>query len=865
MLTAGTTVGPYEILELLGAGGMGEVYRARDPRIGREVAIKVLPSGFAGNEDHLRRFLQESRTLGGLNHPNLVTLFDVGEFEGNPYLVMELLEGDTLRQKLTGKPLAPKRVVEIAKAVAEGLSAAHNRGIVHRDLKPENIFITRDGRVKVLDFGLAKLLEHAVGSESETRAVLSEPGTVLGTSGYMSPEQVHGSAVDARSDLFSLGLISLEMLVGVNPFQKKSRVESMHAILKDDPPEFDPALKVPPVLERIVHTCLVKEPEGRFHSAHDLAFALGTMSSASSSGSSPALAGPPLVRVNRWQLLAAGAVGLLLMATLGTGLAWRLRAPVTLNIKPLTELPMLITQARYLPDGKGVVFSAINDEGIEELFSATGQERPRPLGIKNAHLCSVSPSGELAILLVDKVWGGVGTLAIVPAGGAGAPREVEKDVGAAEWGPDGHTLAIKWFRYKGEAVQALEYPKGNLLYRVPYGHGLGSFALSPEDGRIAFVESIGGSEQQIGIADAKGIRFLNRKQLPGLDSLSYTLRWWKRTIIATGVGQEGSRVLIEIDADTLALKTLHPTWFPVEAFDTAADGRILVKGPMQSSAFLHWVVPGEKKERRIDWSESQAPAAFDSTGRRLLFTTIDSRLQHKLWLLKEGEAVPLCLGEGRYGAQFSPDEQSVAVMAPAPGGDYQIRIYPVGAGSARTLPGFWASGVLSFFKDGNQVLISNATPRGSVQRGTYTQRLDGSEATPFGAGRAISGPLSPDGEWCFVRESWNVFSPVSLYHLPNGEITTFQGLLPMSISIRRWSSDGRGFYWSPLPSGVTTDPTLHYFDLAQKRDRHVFTPPPVKPGENVYNLTPSPNGKAFAYQVAADTKTRLMEVTLGVR
>ena len=709
MLAAGTNVGPYQIVALLGAGGMGEVYRAKDPRIGREVAVKILPHAFAADEDRLRRFLQESRTVGGLNHPNLVTLFDVGELDGVPFLVMELLEGETLRQKLTGKPLPPKRAVEIARAVAEGLSAAHVRGIVHRDLKPDNIFIARDGRVKVLDFGLAKLMEHYANSESETRAVLSEPGTVLGTSGYMSPEQVQGGSVDARSDLFSLGLVTLEMLLGVNPYSRKGHIESMHAILKDEPPAFDPTLKIPPVLERIVHTCLSKEPEGRFHSAHDLGFALENMSSVSGFGSLPALTFPPLVRSKRWLLVLIGATAVVSIALLGAWFSWSLRAPSILTIKPLTELPLLLTQARYLPDGKGVVFSAINEDGVEELFSAVGQERPRPLGVKNAHLCSVSPSGELAILLVDKIFTGAGTLAILPAGGVGAPREVEKDVGAAEWGPDGRSLAIKWFRYKGEAVQALEYPKGNLIYRVPYGHGLGTFAVSPEDGRIAFVEAIGGSEQQIVITGPRGVRILNRVQLPGIDSISYKLRWSKRNIIATGAVRGGSQVLLEIDSDSLKLNALYPTWFMVDVFDTASDGRILVKGPMQNSSLLHWVVPTRKKERVVNWMETQIPMSFDSTGSKLLFTTSDSSLQQKVWILKENEAVPLCLGEGRFGAQFSPDEQSVAVMAPAPGGDYQIRIYPVGAGTSRTLPGLWASGVLSYLIIGDPQPESQAS------------------------------------------------------------------------------------------------------------------------------------------------------------
>ena len=273
-LAPGTRLGPYEILAPLGAGGMGEVYRAKDPKLGREVAVKVLPEAFATDIDRLKRFEQEARTLSGLNHPNILTVFDLGSHEGTPYLVMELLEGETLREKMGGKPLPARKATEIALQVAKGLSAAHAQGILHRDLKPENLFLTKDGRVKILDFGLAKVQSGIVGSESATRAFLSEPGTVVGTSGYMSPEQVQCEALDTRSDLFSLGVVLWEMVSGSRPFHRDSSLETMHAILKDELPDLDPALQIPTALERILHSCLAKVREGRFHSAHDLAFAL---------------------------------------------------------------------------------------------------------------------------------------------------------------------------------------------------------------------------------------------------------------------------------------------------------------------------------------------------------------------------------------------------------------------------------------------------------------------------------------------------------------------------------------------------------------------------------------------------------------
>src|SRR5688572_19404654 len=277
-LAAGTHLGPYEILATLGAGGMGEVYRARDARLGREVAIKVLPAALSQDVDRLRRFEQEARAAGMLNHPNVLVIYDIGTHDGAPYLVSELLEGGTLRDHLETAPLPPRKAIDYALQTARGLSAAHERGIVHRDLKPENLFITRDGRVKILDFGLAKLRPAKVGDTdggAPTSLQQTGPGVVMGTVGYMSPEQVRGQDVDHRTDIFAFGAILYEMLTERRPFEGASAVETMHAILTQEPPaavEKNP--KVAPQLERILQHCLEKSPERRFQSAGDLAFDL---------------------------------------------------------------------------------------------------------------------------------------------------------------------------------------------------------------------------------------------------------------------------------------------------------------------------------------------------------------------------------------------------------------------------------------------------------------------------------------------------------------------------------------------------------------------------------------------------------------
>jgi serine/threonine protein kinase len=290
-LSAGTRLGPYEIVAPLGAGGMGEVYRARDPRIGRDVAVKVLPAGLSQDHGRLRRFEQEARAAGILNHQNILAIYDVGDHEGSPYLVTELLEGETLRSRMGGSSLPQRKAIEYSLQIAQGLSVAHEKGIVHRDLKPENLFITRDGRVKILDFGLAKLIlpEGPVTGESEdsTLTGATEPGAVLGTVGYMSPEQVKGEPVDARSDVFAFGCVLYEMLAGKRAFRRDSAVATVHAIMKEDPPELSQAVEnLSPGLERVVRRCLEKNPEERFQSTRDLAFNLEVLSG--SSGPAPA-------------------------------------------------------------------------------------------------------------------------------------------------------------------------------------------------------------------------------------------------------------------------------------------------------------------------------------------------------------------------------------------------------------------------------------------------------------------------------------------------------------------------------------------------------------------------------------------------
>ena len=415
-LTPGTKLGPYEIVAPAGAGGMGEVYRARDARLNRDVAIKVLPAGFARDPERLRRFQHEAQAAAALNHPNILAVHDFGEHEGSPYMVTEFLEGETLRERVRPGALPVRKATEYAEQVARGLAAAHEKGIVHRDLKPENIFVTRDGRVKILDFGLAKLTrpEGTVLSDAATLASPTEPGVVMGTVGYMSPEQVKGQNADHRSDLFSFGAILYEMLSGKRAFHGDTSVETMSAILKQDPPELTETTRtVSPALERIVRHCLEKNPDERFQSARDVAFNLANLSAIS--GSSAAVRA---VKAPRQFGLLPVATGLLLALVIAGHWLWPRKETVATPVfHRLTYELGTVNSARFSPDGHTVVYSAAWEGQPSQIFSTRAEfPQPQALGIQGARIASISGKNEIALLISNVAFAEKdATLARVPS------------------------------------------------------------------------------------------------------------------------------------------------------------------------------------------------------------------------------------------------------------------------------------------------------------------------------------------------------------------------------------------------------------------------------------------------------------------
>src|SRR6202790_143197 len=433
-LTSGTKLGPYEIQSPLGAGGMGEVYRARDTRLGRDVAIKVLPEALANDADRLRRFEQEARTIAALNHPNILGIHDIGTQETRRYLVSELLEGQTLREALEHGALPVKRVIEYAQGIAKGLAAAHEKGIVHRDLKPENIFVTRDGRVKVLDFGLAKLVQPEEDSDAAVTMTspATVPGMVMGTIGYMSPEQVKGAASDARSDIFSFGAVLYEMLTGKRAFKRDTAAETMTAILREEPPELTETGWPGPIgLQRILGRCLEKNVERRFQSASDLAFAIEALSGTSTSAAQT-VQGPKATRAwLPWLAIILGALALSAGMWM-VGRRWSTR--VAPKFTRLTYQQGYLSNARFAKDLQTVVYSAQWESNPLQIYTVR-MEFPQSskVDLPSAILLGLSTTGDMQIA-VDPMWHAnflSGTLAQALMSG-GTPRVMANRVIAAD-------------------------------------------------------------------------------------------------------------------------------------------------------------------------------------------------------------------------------------------------------------------------------------------------------------------------------------------------------------------------------------------------------------------------------------------------
>ena len=692
-LASGERLGPYEIIGQLGAGSMGVVYRARDTRLGRDVAVKVLTEALAGDGDLVRRFEVEARAAGVLSHPNIVAIHDVGEHAQLPYLVSELLEGQSLREELQpGKPLPPRKAIEYGLQMALGLAAAHEKGIVHRDLKPENLFVTRDGQLKILDFGLARLID-PVGGPAHSASTIrnlqlggTTPGTVLGTVGYMSPEQVRGQPADHRADLFAVGAILYEMLAGRRAFDGQSGVDVMAAILSDKPSPLP--RDVPPGLERAVWRCLEKAPEERFQSARDLAFQLEELSHAT-----PALAKPvsPLKAAVLWAALALTGI-----AAIGTFFLGRRTADSGQpSYHQLTFRRGTVSAARFAPDGQSAVYAAAWQGTPHEVFVTT-QRSPesRRLELPPADLLALSSKGEIAVLLRRRQMDGesAGTLAQVALSG-GQPRELADDVEAADWSPDGTSLLLVR-RVQGQSQ--LELPATHILYKT---YGTIAYPRVSRDGvRVAFVDRPrrGDESGAIAVVEKGAVR-----KLTDVWPIANGLAWNGAEIWFTAA-EPGSAPALRAVTLSGEQRLVARVTGRMALHDIAPSGQVLLARESARAGLIVANAGGE--ERDLAWFDGSLLSDLSADGSAVVFVESGGEAAtHAVFLRKTDGSPAVRLGDGLLG-KLSPDGKSVLVI-PADG-SAQLSLLPTGAGDSVSLPlggvtPLWAG----WFADGKRILV----------------------------------------------------------------------------------------------------------------------------------------------------------------
>jgi Tol biopolymer transport system component/predicted Ser/Thr protein kinase len=785
-ISPGLMIGPYEILSRLGVGGMGEVYCAKDRRLGRKVAIKVLLPAFAEDRERLGRFEQETRTRALLKHPNILQIYDSGSHEGSPYIVMEMLEGENLRDRLDGKALPLRKALEIAKQIARGLAAAHEKGITHRDLKPENIFLMNDDRVKILDFGLAKFRIPESANTEITQALaaipsVTEVGMVVGTVGYLSPEQVVGRAADFRSDIFSFGVVLWEMLYGVRPFRGASTVETMHAILKDDPLVVDPEIPLPQELLRILYRCIEKDPKARFQSALDLAFSLDSMAFTSLSQMVPAM---PTKRRRLWAWAVASGLGLLL---LGGGL-WMGAGPrakrQALSFQRLTYQNGRIQGARLGPDGVTYVYSVSFGGGPCELrMGRMDGLGTRSLGMPlGSRVLSISQNGEMALLL-NASEDGPGLLARVPMSG-GAPREIASGVYAADWSPDGKALAI--VRDSPGNRWRVEYPIGNPVFEAPNTFKLGGLSVSPKGDQVAFsvISSVAVGELRVVDQKGKG-KVLVKGQC---DSPVWSPKGDE--ILFPKVFQDDRR---ELRAVTLSgrERLLYPVLGRVTIHDISPNGKVL----MDHLLVRHGILakgPKDAAERDLSWLQSSLVADMSPDGQSMLFGELaEGRETGGAYLRRFDGTEAVRLGEGDP-LSLSPDGRWALVHVMGTG---ELSLLPTGEGLARKLP---CPGIRPkwgvFLRDGQRLIV--AAMDGSNRFGYFLQHLDTGELIrlPWDVTPSAFVATSPDGDTVAVGSEEG---RIRLYSL-SGKTTRVLHGFSEGETVIQWSGDGRSFYTSDL-------------------------------------------------------------------
>ena len=830
-LAPGDRLGPYEIVGQLGAGGMGEVYRAHDPRLGRDVALKIV-RGCVADPGQVARFTREARAAGSLNHPNIVAVFDADTQAGVPYVVTELLEGETLRTRLDRGPIPYRKAIDYGIQIAQALDAAHGKGIWHRDVKPANAFITAEGRVKLLDFGIAKLSEAEVAGGSDDSTVEATHATqVRGTAGYMSPEQVLGQLIDHRTDIFALGAVLYEMFTGARASYRQSTVETMTAVLQTDP--VDPSTlnpSLPAAAAAIVLRCLEKNKEERFQSARDLAFDLQQLRELT--GGTQAF--DRARSVVRRRMLPA----LLAAAALAEGIALAVllwRPETTPSFEQLTFRRGRIGGARFAPEHQAVVYSEAGEGNALQVWrlDLADTHVSRSLGYPPGSDVLAVRAGELALSVRRRFILGerfVGTLAVAPIGG-GAPRELAENVEDADWDPSGAKLAV--VRSTGDAggQTRVEYPIGRAIYTTA---GSVRFLRVSRDGdRVAFLEDpLGrGVSGRVIVVDSEGRVTPLTEEWIGVRGLAWSASGNEIWFSAGGVRTNRS-----LRAVSLAGKQRLVLEAPgsLTLWDIAADGRALLSRDEERRAMMG-VPPGGTSERDLSWFDNSGVADLSADGQYLLFGD-----RFGIYLRKTDGSPPVYLGlNDAFADDLSPDGKTVLATRLA---GRQLVLVPTGAGDPQPLP---AHGIQTYrgarwFPDGRRILFNGSEPGHNLR--SYVQEIPDGRPRPLTPEDTRAVAISPDGEWAAAIGQ---NQGISLWPVSGGTPRTVRGTEPGDRPVA-WSADGRSlwlFRRGEVPAHV------FQLEIASGRRRlwKTLVPPDAAGVYSIIEFQITPTGHAYFY------------------
>ena len=823
-ITPGTRIGPYEIVGWLGAGGMGVVYRAHDSRLGRKVAIKLIPESLAADETRLRRFEQEARSAGQLNHPNIVAVHDIGVHEGAPYIVTELLEGESLRNRLEGGAVPARKAVDYARQIANGLAAAHDKAIVHRDVKPDNLFITVDGRVKILDFGIAKLTSAGADAAQHTGLPTeTAEGTVVGTVGYMSPEQVRGEAVDARSDIFSVGAVLHEMLTGRPAFTRDTAADTMAAILKEDPREHLPP-NVPPSLERIVSRCLEKTRETRYQSARDLAFGLEVLSDTGANAMPAAQAATPRRR------MPFGVLGVVAFTVVAGFAIWAMRGAAPQPVEnPLanarfsrfTDWPGTEAGAAISPDGRFVAFIADRDGEFDAFVSQVGTglftnltKDVRPLSAPSL-LRTLGFSGDGADVWYTSAGDGGAQKWLVPLTGGTRRAFLGEGSAAPFWSPDGTRLAyfvngngdpFYLADRTGADARPLTVDQEGFFSGTTHNHN----PIWSSDGQwIYFVHGLQPNELDVWRARPTGGR---PERLTDLHvQVNYAAPIDQRTLLYTARGEDGSGPwLWSLDAESKETRRVISGLDHYSSVSSSADGRRIVATVENPTSTL-WTVPILDRPAE-DHDVQQYPTTSPRTlaprfGKSSMFYLSGNGTNDGLWVTKDGKASQVWKAEGdslTEPAAISPDGTQVAIVVNR---DRKLRllVMTTDGTNVRTLgpsieiQGSGNQGALDWSRDGTWIVVAGRDAQGP---GVFRIPIDGSAPVRLVSGDVTNPVCSPDGTM-IVYGGAVVGGRVPILAVrPNGQPVELRNVLMRLGGGHRFAPDGTLVY---LPRGQSLD------------------------------------------------------------